>query len=469
MTANVPAAHPWMANSLPDIKQAMLKEIGAKSIEELFQQIPADHRLKSPLKLPPALRSESALRRHLVETLKKNATTEDNLSFLGAGCWPHHVPAVVDEIIGRAEFLTPVWGSPQSDLGRNQAWFEYASQLGELVGMEVVGLPVYSWGCAIGHAIRMASRLTGRHEVLVPRWSDPERLAVIANYCEPGEMANHIEVVLVEHDPKTGLIDPADIERKLSSRTCAVYVETPSYLGLIETGAAEIARLARAAGAEFIVGVDPLSLGVLKAPADYGADIVVGPNQPLGVHMNCGGGVGGFIASRDEEKYVREYNGFLVSITETDKAGQFGFALASAHQTSYGMREKGKDWTGNSVYLWAIANAVYMALLGPQGFREVGELILARARYAADRLGAIGGVRVSFASGFFKEFVVNFDATGKSVAEINAALRDHRIFGGKDLSAELPALGESALYCVTEVHTADDIDRLADAVAEVVS
>ena len=119
-----------------------------------------------------------------------------------------------------------------------------------------------------------------------------------------------------------------------------------------------------------------MTLGIVRPPADFGADIVVGPTQPLGVHMNCGGGVGGFMASRDEERYVREYNGFLISITETQKAGQFGFGLASAHQTSYGMREKGKDWTGNSVYLWAIANAVYMSLLGPQGFREIGELIV---------------------------------------------------------------------------------------------
>jgi len=469
MTTNAPAAHPWMANSLADIKQAMLAEIGAASIEDLFAQIPPDHRLKTPLRLPPALSSENALRRHLVETLKKNETAEDNLNFLGAGCWRHHVPAVVDEIVGRTEFLTPVWGSPQSDFGRNQAWFEYASQLGELLGMEVVGLPVYSWGCAIGHAIRMASRLTGRHEVLVPRWSDAERLAVIRNYCEPSEMEGHIDVVLIDPDPETGLIDLTDLDAKLSGRTCAVYVETPSYLGLIETGAEEIARRAHAAGAEVIVGADPISLGVLKAPADYGADIVVGPNQPLGVHMSCGGGVGGFMASRDEERYVREYNGFLVSITETERPGEFGFALASAHQTSYGMREKGKDWTGNSVYLWAIANAVYMSLLGPEGFREVGELILARARYAAHRLGAIEGVRVPLAAGFFKEFVVNFDATGKTVADINSGLRKHRIFGGKDLSGELPELGQSALYCVTEVHAADDIDRLVSALEEVVS
>jgi len=462
-------AHPWMANSLADIKQAMLKEIGAPSIEALFEQIPASHRLKRPLNLPAQLSAESALKRHLTDLLAKNENCEENLNFLGAGCWQHHVPAVVDEIVGRTEFLTPVWGSPQSDHGRNQAWFEYSSQLGELLNMEVVQLPVYSWGCAAGHAIRMASRLTQRHEVLVARLMDPERLSVIRNYCEPAEMARHIEVVPVGYDKKTGGLDLKDLKAKISARTAAVYIESPGYLGHIETQGAEIARIARATGAETIVGADPISLGVLKPPADYGADIAVGPTQPLGVHMNCGGGVGGYIASRDEEKYVREYNGFLVSITRTSQPGEHGFSLASAHQTSYGMREAGKDWTGNSVYLWAIANAVYMSLLGPQGFREVGELILQQSHYAAKALSRIKGVRIPYPGGFFKEFVVNFDKTGKSVARINKALRRHQIFGGKDISGEFPELGQSALYCVTEVHTREDIDRLAAALKEVVA
>jgi glycine dehydrogenase subunit 1 len=447
----------------------MLKEIGAASIDELFEQIPGEHRLRQPLKLPPPLRSEAELKRHLTDMLRRNVTCEDNLSFLGAGCWPHHVPAVVDEIVGRAEFLTPVWGSPQSDHGRNQAWFEYASQLGELVGFEVVSLPVYSWGCAIGHALRMVSRITGRHEVLVPRFSDPERLSVIRNYCEPTEMERHIDVVLIDHDRKTGLLDLNDLKKKLSSRTAAVYFETPSYLGLIEANGSKIADLAHAAGAQVIVGADPISLGIFKAPSEYGADIAVGPTQPLGVHMNCGGGVGGYIATRDEEKYVREYNGFLISITETAKPGQYGFGLASAHQTSYGMREKGKDWTGNSVYLWAIANAVYMSLLGPTGFREVGELIIFRSNQAARRLAKIKGVKLPFAAPHFKEFVVNFDGTGKTVAQINKALAKRGIFGGKDLSKELLELGQSALYCVTEVHSEDDIARLVDAVKEITS
>ena len=467
MKADIPAAHPYMANSIPDIKREMLDAIGADSIEALFAQIPEDHRYREELKLPRRLRSEAELKRHLISTLSRNRSCETNLSFLGAGCWQHHVPAVCDEIVGRAEFLTNILGLPSSDHGRNQAWFEYCSQIGELVKMDMVGLPVYSFGCAAGHAIRMASRITGRHKILLPRISDPERLSVIRNYCEPAEMESHIDIVFVDYHVDTGQLDLADLKAKISDQTAAVYFECPTYLGVIESQGAAISAIARKNGVETIVGVDPISLGILKAPADYGADIVVGTTQTLGVHMNTGGGVGGFIASRDEEKYVREYCTLNISITETRRQGEFGFGLSCAHQTSYGMREEGKDWTGTSTYLWAIAGAVYMSLLGPRGFREVGDLIIQQAHYAADRLGKIEGLRIVFPSGFFKEFVVDFSGTGKSVAAINAALRDRGIFGGKDLTSEFPELGQCALYCVTEVHAKEDIDLLADRLREV--
>lgn len=462
-------SHPWMALSAPGVIDQMLAEIGAASVEELFEQIPQDHYRKTPLDLPPALTSEMELRRDLVTRLKQNESCEDNLSFLGAGVWQHHVPAIVDEIVGRTEFATNVWGSYQSDHGRNQTWFEFSSQLGALLNLDVVQLPVYSWGCATGHAIRMAARLTGRKKVLVPQLSDPERLSVIRTYCQPPEMQSHIEVVTVAADPTSGRFDLADLKSKLGTDVAAVYFENPAYLGTIETEAAEIARLARAAGAETIVGVDPVSLGVMTAPGDYGADIVTGPVQPLGVHMQCGGGAGGFIASRDEEPYVRAYNGFLVSIADTLEDGQYGFGLACAHQNSYGMREEGNDWTGNSTYLWAIAGAVYMSLLGPQGFAELGRLIVSRARYAAKLLADVPGVRVIWPDTHFKEFVVNFDATGKTVAEINDALRAKGIFGGKDVSGEGLGLGQAALHCVTEIHTVDDIHRLTDTLKEVLS
>ncbi len=445
----------------------MLAGAGLEDIEELFQQIPADHRVSSPIVLPPALRSEAELKRHLVEVLGKSRSCEEVLSFLGGGCWQHYVPAICDEIVSRSEFLTPVWGTSASDFGRNQAWFEYASQLGELVGMEFVGLPVYSWGCAAGHAIRMAARLTGRSTVLVPAGLDPERLAVIRNYCSPPGMRGHVEIVSVAFDPATGRTDLADLHEKLAGLPAAVYIESPTFLGVIESDGAEIAAAARAAGAETIVGVDPISLGVLAAPGDWGADIVVGTTQPLGVHMNAGGGVGGFIATRDEERYAREYPTLQVSICDTIVPGERSFGVILFEQTSYGAREDGKDWTGNSVYLWAIANAVYMALMGPKGFEEIGEAILARSHYAAARLRELPGVAIPWPTGFFKELVVDFTATGHTVAEINERLRAEGIFGGLDLSRSHPELGQSALYCVTEIHAQADIDRLVGALAAV--
>ena len=164
-----PTAHPWMANSVPALKQADAGRDRRALDRGAVRADPGRPSAASAADLPPGLRSEAQLKRHLTSLLSRTEDCEDNLSFLGAGCWQHHVPAVVDEIVGRFELLTNVWGSPQSDFGRNQAWFEYASQLGELVGMEVVSLPVYSWGCAAGHAIRMAARLTGRREVLSSR------------------------------------------------------------------------------------------------------------------------------------------------------------------------------------------------------------------------------------------------------------------------------------------------------------
>lgn len=461
------SAHPYMANSAPALERELLDAVGVETAEELFEQIPADHRMRHDVQLPPALRSEVELERHLRGLLARNASTESHLSFLGRGVWPHHVPAVCDEIAERTEFVTSEWGTPASDHGRNQAWFEFASQLGELVDLEFVGLPVYSWGCALGHAVRMAARINDRRRVLVPNDLDPERLAVLRTYCEPPETRSHLTIEFVAVDPATGGLDVADLEQRLADDVAAVYFESPTSLGAIEAQGARIARIARAAGAETIAGVDPLSLGVLAPPGELGVDIAVGSTQPLGIHMYCGGGTGGFIATRDEERYARQYPTLQVSIAPTRVEGEHGFAMALFEQSSYGKREEGNDWTGNSVYLWAVVNAVYMSLLGPQGFADLGELILQRCHYAARRLAEIDGVEIRYPHAF-KELVVDFTGTGKTVAEINAALLERGIFGGVDLSSDRPELGQSALYCVTEVHAQEDVDRLVNALQEVV-
>ena len=460
--------HPFMPNSVPAVRRQLLDALNVADAEELFEQIPPDHRYRAPLNLPPAMSSELELRRHMLGLLGRNRSCEEVLSFLGGGCWQHHVPAVCDEIIRRSEFLTPVWGTPSSDLGRNQAWFEFTSQLGELLDMDLVALPVYSWGCAAGHAIRMAARITGRNRVLIPRYIDPERRSVIETYCEPPEMGSHIQVDDFDIDPASGLVDLDGLEARFSPDHAAIYFENPSFLGRIEEQAGDIAAIARRHGAETVAGVDPIALGMLVPPGQYGVDIAVGSIQPLGIHMNCGGGLGGFIASRDEPRYAYEYPTLMLSIGETSQ-GEHGFGMALMHQSSYGSREEGKDWTGNSTYLWAIAAAAYMALLGPEGFRELGELIVQRARYAASQLDAIDGVSVSSAGSHFKEFVVNFDATGKSVAEINARLLEHDIFGGLDLSGAFAELGQSSLYCVTELHAQPDLERLAECLGRICS
>ena len=271
------------------------------------------------------------------------------------------------------------------------------------------------------------------------------------------------------HDKKTGGIDLKELKARISSRTAAVYIESPSYLGLLEGRAAEIAAIARAAGAETIMGVDPVSLGVIRPPADLGADIAVGPTQSLGVHMNCGGGVGGFIASRDEERYVRQYNGFLVSITGTSEPGEYGFSLSSSHQTSYGMREEGRDWTGNSVYLWAIANAVYMSLLGPARLPRAGRADPAAGALRGPRPRPHQGGEDPVPPGLLQGIHRQFRRHRQDVSRGSTRRCARRgIFGGKDLSREFPELGQSALYCVTEAQTKEDIDRLAAALKEVI-
>ncbi|RVT81501.1 aminomethyl-transferring glycine dehydrogenase subunit GcvPA [Rhodobacteraceae bacterium CCMM004] len=459
-------AHPWMANSGEEGAADMLAALGLDGVETLFQQIPADHLTQRPFDLPPQLASEAALSRHLDDVLSKNATTRDNLCFLGTGAWPHYVPSICDEVANRYEWQTSVFGSPTSDHGRNQAWFEFCSQIGALVGCEFVGLPVYSWGCATGHAVRMASRLTGRRKVLVPAVMDPERRMVLRTYCEPPEMPRSIEIVEVKVGAD-GCLDRDDLAAKMGEDVAALYVETPTYHGVIEPDPGALCRIATDAGAEAIVGVDPLSLGVLEAPGRYGATIVTGPTQPLGVHMYAGGGVGGFIASADDERYAREYNTLNISIAETVKEGEFGFGLTLFHQSSYGMRDEGKDWTGNSTYLWALAAATYMSAMGPVGFAEIGRLIVARSRHAAEMLDTLPGCSVDLNRHCFKEFVLRFDAA--DVGEVNAGLRKRGIFGGKDITGEPGVDGPAMLLCVTEIHTEDDIARLADALKECLS
>ena len=237
---------------------------------------------------------------------------------------------------------------------------------------------------------------------------------------------------------------------------------------MVEGQGSQIAEILHGVGGVVCVGVDPISLGVLTPPVNYGADIVCGDLQPLGMHQNFGGGQAGFIASRDDLKIVMQFPTRLFGVTHTGVPGEYGFGDVAYERTSFARREEGNEWVGTAAALWGITAGVYLALMGPQGMQELGEGIMQRAHYAAGRIGKLPGVKAPALSAVvFKEFVVNFDDTGKTVAEINQKLLERGIFGGKDLSAEFPQLGQSALYCVTEIHTQGDIDTLVNALQEV--
>jgi len=462
-----PFVHPYIPNSVPAIKAAMLAELGLQSVEEIYAEIPDRLRFKGKLEIPPAILAERDLERHMMALLDKNTSSEDYLNFCGAGCWQHYVPSVVDEVINRAEFVSAYCGGGYSDLGKFQARFEFNSQLGELLDLDGVANPIYDWGDVAGRSFRMASRITGRRKVLYPATMSPMRLAEARTLCQPAVMPTHIELVAVDFDLATGRMDLADLRAKLGDDVAAVYFENPGYLGQIESGAAEIVRLAHASGALAIAGVDPITLGVLTPPGALGADLACGDIQPLGIHMHAGGGCSGFIAFRDDPTFASECPLELYTLLETEVEGQYAIGEAIAERTSYGSRDQGVDWVGTASGLWTIGAAVYMTVMGPQGFKEVGETCIARSHYAASLLGDIDGISIGLSPAFFKEFVVDFSASGKTVAQINAALLEHGIFGGKDLSAEFPELGESALYCVTEFHNQAEIERLATAVKEV--
>jgi glycine dehydrogenase subunit 1 len=457
--------HPYIPNSVVDIKHEMMRELGIGGIDELYADVPQKYRLKKTLNLPERALSEFEVKRHVESLLSKNRSCNDMSLFLGAGCWPHYVPAVVQEIVSRSEFLTSYTPyQPEVSQGMLQSLFEYQSMMCELTDMEVSNCSMYDWASALGEAARMAARIKGRNEILVPRIIHPERAATLQVYCEPAG----ITVKQVGYNPENGQLDLGELKNEISDKTAAVYVENPSYLGFIEPQVDEIAEEAYSHDSLFIVGVDPTSLGIIRPPGDYDADIVVGEAQPLGNGMNFGGPLLGIMACRDDMSLIRQMPGRIIGLTSTQDGSRQGFCMALQTREQHIRREKATSNICTNEALCAVASAVYMSLLGPEGFRQLGETIMCKANYAMQLLSTVKGVKTPiFKSAHFKEFTVNFDKTGLTTEEVNKKLLRQQVQGGKDISKELPELGQTALYCVTEIHSKQEIERLREALEEV--
>ncbi len=464
-----PFVHPYMPNSAPEIKEEMLKEIGVSSIEEIYRsQIPEDLLYKERLHLPEPIQSEYELKKHVMGILNQNKTSEEYSSFLGAGCYRHQVPAVCDEINSRGEFLTGYCGDTYSDHGKMQAFFEYASMTAELLDMDEVSYTSYDGGQAVLSSLRTALRYkeaagTPKDSVLVPSTMNPEIYSMAQSY-----IRNVAKVIKVKADPKSGRMDLADLEQKLcTENAAAVFYENPSYLGFFETQAREIADLAHAHDALCVAMPDAASLGIIESPANMGADICCGDIQPLGMHMQFGGGQAGFMACQQDIEMLKQFPTYMYGICRTEKDGTYGWGRAQNYRCSHGSREKAREYFGTETGLWGITAGVYLASMGPRGMYELGENILRITKYAEQKLSGIPGIRVNLLGGQnFQEFLINFDDCGKTVSEINAELLQKKIFGGKDISAEFPEYGQSALYCFSELTTEEEIINLRDALAE---
>jgi len=453
-------AHPFIPNSAPGTKEEMLREIGVREVQALFSDIPESIRKNSTLQLP-ASKSEIEVRKQVEDLLSRNLSTKDITSFLGGGAWPHHVPAAVDEIVSRSEFITSYTPyQPEISQGMLQALFEYQSMIAELMGMEFANSSLYDWATALGEAARMASRVNSRDEFLIPHYIQPDRLRTLQTFCEPAG----IRIVEVAQDKRTGVFVEEDLRRKISSKTTGVYIESPSYLGFFENDAKRVGEIAHEKGALFIIGADPISLGLFASPGELGADIAVGEGQPLGNHMNYGGPMLGLFACRGD-RLLRQMPGRLIGMTLTRDGSSKAFTMVLQTREQHIRREKATSNICTNEALCAVGAAAYLSLMGPRGLEKLCKTILANSAYAIRRLKELDGVTVPlFEAQHFKEFSVGFDGTGLTASHVNAKLLQRGIQGGICLHDQFRELGESALYSVTELHTREDIDRLVTAI-----
>jgi len=437
----------YLALTDPD-RDAMLDAIGASSIDELFVDIPAGVRLQRELDLPPAL-TEQELTAYFEELAAENADTGATVSFLGAGLYDHYVPAVVDTVMQRGEFLTAYTPyQPELSQGVLQAIFEYQTAICELTGMDVSNASGYDGTTVAADACFVAKHATGRAKAVVTEATNPQVRQVVKTYA-PGF---GLEVVEVPH--RDGATDPDELRRAAEGAACVIF-QQPNVFGVLEP-APDLAAAASEAGALPVAHVDPLSLGVLEAPGNYGCALAIGEGQPAGNPLSFGGPHYGFLAARSE--FIRRMPGRIVGET-TDAAGNRGYVLTLQTREQHIRREKATSNITTNQTLLALGGLVYLSWLGPQGLREVGETCLALADYAKERLDL---PPVFSDKTTFKEFAVR---VGRPAREVVAAALEQGIHPGYALGRDYPGLDDALLIAVTERRTTEDIDRLAEVLA----
>jgi len=437
-------------------QERMLREIGVESIEALYHHVPKTLRERGKINLPPGM-SEHAVRKRLAALASENAAAGDWSLFLGGGIYNHFIPSAVDAVISRSEFATSYTPyQPEVSQGTLQALFEYQTLICQLTGMEVSNAAVYDGASATAEAVLMSRRIqpASRRQVLMSRSLHPQYRAVVRSYLK------NLHGVILEEIPfdSTGATDVNRLAGQLDERSMCAVVGYPNFFGVIED-LRPIQALCAKAGAQLIsVTAEPLSLGLLKPPAEFGVDIAVGEGQSLGVPMNLGGPAFGFFAC--QKKSVRSMPGRLVGET-VDSEGRRGFVLTLATREQHIRREKATSNICTSQTLCALAATVFMSLMGKSGMRRLAEINLSRAHQARARLLQGTGLAEVFSGPYFNEFVLR----AANLQELFAKCAAEKIIPGISLEKWYPDLKDSLLVCVTEMNEKEEIERLVRTIA----
>ncbi|MBI2154095.1 MAG: aminomethyl-transferring glycine dehydrogenase subunit GcvPA [Candidatus Rokubacteria bacterium] len=446
----------YISNTSAQQKE-MLRSIGAASLEDLLSPIPSKARLSRPLNLPAAL-AEADLIRHMRRLASRNADADEVVCFLGGGAYDHYIPSPINHLISRGEFFTAYTPyQPEASQGTLRTIYEYQTMIAELTGMDVANASIYDGASSLAEAALMAHSATeGRAELVISRGVNPLHRQVVAAYAE-GPALRMKEIPISD-----GATDLAALKKAVSGKTAAVIIQSPNFFGCLEDVQAA-ADICHGGGALMIVATDPVSLGLLTPPGALGADIVVGEGQGLGVPLSYGGpNLGVFATTTD---LIRRLPGRLVGAT-VDRDGKRGFVLTLQTREQHIRREKATSNICTNVALCALMATIYVALLGKQGLRKVGELALAKAHYAAEALTKIPGVRLRFTAPFFKEFVLQLP---KSPERVVKRLAKEKILAGIPLKPFDRTLKDCLLVAVTEKRTRQEIDMFVQALSQAVA
>jgi len=441
---------PYILNTEAD-RKAMLAKIGAASVGELFTTIPAPYQLNRELQVPPSL-TEMELQQHMTELTKKNVCADDAVCFLGGGAYDHFIPAVVDVVSSRSEFYTAYTPyQAEASQGSLQAFFEYQTMICQLTGLDVSNASLYEGGSAVAESVLMSISIDpDRTKVLIAESVHPEYRQTLLTY-----LANLPKEIVTIPTPN-GVLDPNELKKQIDDKTLCVIVQHPNFFGHLEA-VDDISKLCKEKGALFVVSVDAISLGILKRPGEYGADIAIGEGQCLGNPMAFGGPYLGLMACR--EQFVRKIPGRIIGQT-VDRNDKRCWVLTLQTREQHIRREKATSNICTNQGLFALRAAVYLAALGPQGLKETANLCLQKAHYLADELCKIPGVSLKFKQPFFKEFTLQVPG---DVPTLLAKLLNAGFHAGLPLGRWYPALGNCVTIAVTEKRTRAELDAFVSA------